>query len=128
MKTFAGIAAAGMFSVELKGPGIIAVLTKGDPMTLPVTPGNPVFTDRLATVAWSGNVDQSTHTNICLVGRSSGDSFQLKFECKTGNPGFVVIQPSEKEDDDGGNNSSLAVLDKTVSVVELGMNMAGVPA
>ncbi|KAG0582341.1 hypothetical protein KC19_3G052700 [Ceratodon purpureus] len=76
----------------------------------------------------SVKTSKQTHTNICLIGRSSGDSFQLKFECKTGNPGFVVIQPSENEDDDGGNNSSLAVLDKTVSVVELGMNMAGVPA
>lgn len=128
MKTIAGISTAGMFSVELKGPGFIAVLTEGDPMILPVRRGNPVFTDRHATVAWSGNAVQSIHTNIHLkaaIGRSSGESFQLKFDCNPGSPGFVVIQPSEKPDDDaketasGLVNSLVSAMLKTMNLVRL---------
>jgi uncharacterized protein (AIM24 family) len=64
-------------------------------MTLRVTPGNPVFTDPNATIAWSANLNPDFKTDISFktfLGRGSGDSFQMKFD----GDGFVVVQPYEE--------------------------------
>jgi uncharacterized protein (AIM24 family) len=64
-------------------------------MTLRVTPGNPVFTDPNATIAWSANLNPDFKTDISFktfLGRGSGDSFQMKFE----GDGFIVVQPYEE--------------------------------
>lgn len=87
--------AGGLFNVKLEGTGMIAITTHYDPLTLKVTPENPVFTDPNATVAWSGNLQPDLKTDISLktfVGRSSGESLQMAFKGE----GFVVIQPYEE--------------------------------
>jgi len=74
---------------------MVAITTHFDPITLVVQPGQPVYTDPNATVAWSGNLTPSIKTDISLktiFGRGSGESFQLAFE---GN-GWVVLQPYEE--------------------------------
>lgn len=95
MKSMAGVMGGGLFQVNLSGTGYIVITTHGTPLTLLVKPGQPVFTDPNATVAWSGNLTPSIKTDISLktlIGRGSGESFQMKFE----GDGWVVIQPYEE--------------------------------
>lgn len=95
MKSIAGMAGGGLFQVRLEGSGHIAVTTHGQPMTLAVKPGKPVYTDPNATVAWSGNLQPKIKTDVSLktfIGRGSGESIQMMFEGE----GWVIIQPFEE--------------------------------
>lgn len=95
MRRVAGMAAGGLFNMQLGGTGMVAITTHFDPITLVVQPGQPVYTDPNATVAWSGNLTPSIKTDISLktlFGRGSGESFQLAFE----GSGWVVLQPYEE--------------------------------
>lgn len=95
MKKIAGMMAGGLFNVRCEGSGLIAFTAHYEPLTLRVSPGNPVITDPNATVAWSGNLQPKFQTDISLktfFGRGSGESIQMKFEGE----GFVVIQPFEE--------------------------------
>lgn len=95
MKSVAGIMGGGLFQASISGTGHIAITTHGDPLTLLVKPGQPVFTDPNATVAWSGNLNPEFKTDISLktlIGRGSGESFQMKFE----GDGWVIVQPYEE--------------------------------
>ena len=95
MKSVAGIVGGGLFQVRLSGTGYVAVTTHGDPLTLLVKPGKPVYTDPNATVAWAGNLTPTIKTDISLktfIGRGSGESFQLQFE----GDGWVIVQPYEE--------------------------------
>jgi len=95
MKKITGMMAGGLFNVKLEGSGMIAITTHYDPLTLIVTPDEPVLTDPNATVAWSGNLTPEFKTDISLktfFGRGSGESIQMQFK---GN-GFVVVQPFEE--------------------------------
>lgn len=95
MKSVAGVVGGGLFQVHLSGTGHAAICTHGDPLTLVVKPGKPVFTDPNATVAWSGNLTPKIKTDISfktLIGRGSGESFQLQFE----GDGWVIVQPYEE--------------------------------
>ncbi|MEM9347741.1 MAG: AIM24 family protein [Planctomycetota bacterium] len=95
VKSIAAFAAGGLFNVQLKGSGMLAVTTHFDPLTLAVLPGEPVFTDPQATVMWSGSLEPKFKKDVSLrtfIGRTSGESYQMKFE---GN-GWVTIQPFEE--------------------------------
>jgi uncharacterized protein (AIM24 family) len=95
MRRVAGMASGGLFNIRVSGPGMVAITTHYTPITLRVTPGQPVFTDPGATVAWSGDLTPGIHTDVSfktLIGRGSGESVQLRFE---GN-GWVVLQPYEE--------------------------------
>lgn len=90
------IMGGGLFQVRLSGTGHVAITTHGEPLTLLVKPGHPVFTDPNATVAWSGNLTPTIKTDISLktfIGRGSGESFQMKFEGE----GWVVVQAYEEK-------------------------------
>jgi uncharacterized protein (AIM24 family) len=52
--------AGGLFNERLEGSGLVAITTHYDPITLHVSPGNPVITNPNATVAWSGNLEPSS--------------------------------------------------------------------
>lgn len=91
----AGMAAGGLFSLMLRGSGLVAFTTHGRPLVLPVTPDKPLLTDPNATVAWSGGLKPGIKTDVnfrTLIGRSSGETFQLTFQGE----GFVVMQPYEE--------------------------------
>jgi len=95
LKSIAGMLSGGLFQVKLSGTGHVAITTHGDPLTLLVTPENPVYTDPNATVAWSGNLSPELKTNVSfksIIGRGSGEEIQMKF---SGN-GWVLIQPYEE--------------------------------
>lgn len=95
MRKLSAIASGGLFNVRLSGKGVVAITTHHRPLTFVVKPGEPVFTDPQATVAWSGNLEPEYKTDIqfkTIIGRGSGESFQMKFQ----GSGFVVVQPYEE--------------------------------
>jgi uncharacterized protein (AIM24 family) len=95
MKKVSAMLSGGLFNVEVRGSGMLAITTHYDPLTLVVTPDNPVFTDPNATIAWSGSLQPEFKTDVSLktfFGRGSGESFQMMFR----GSGFVVIQPYEE--------------------------------
>ena len=95
MRKIAGMMAGGLFNIQLSGTGLLAITTHFEPLTLKVTPGNPICTDPNATVAWSSNLVPNFKTDISLktfFGRGSGETFQMQFE----GTGFVIIQPFEE--------------------------------
>lgn len=99
MKKLSSIASGGLYNIKLSGHGYVAILTHGKPITLLVGPGQPpVYTDPQATVAWSGDLQPDFKTDIqfkTLLGRGSGESFQMKFDGAKGR-GFVLVQPFEE--------------------------------
>jgi uncharacterized protein (AIM24 family) len=95
MKRVSAIVSGGLFNVLVQGSGLIAITSHYEPLTLAVEPGNPVFTDPNATIAWSGNLLPEMKADVSLksfLGRGSGESIQMKFEGQ----GFVVVQPYEE--------------------------------
>jgi uncharacterized protein (AIM24 family) len=85
--------AGGLFNTTLHGTGWVAITTDGDPVVL--NPGEaPTFADANALVAWSTSLQtalRSTVTAGALIGRGSGEAFQVSFQGQ----GFVIVQPSE---------------------------------
>ncbi len=98
IKGAAGMLAGGIWTVELQGTGYLALISKGEPMTLRVSPERPVFTDPNATIAWSQSLNPSIHVDASLsglkaiFGSTHGEIFQLAFQGE----GYVVVQPSEE--------------------------------
>ncbi|PHS18739.1 MAG: hypothetical protein COA78_01775 [Blastopirellula sp.] len=95
MKKVSSMMAGGLFQVKLRGTGMVAITTHYEPMTLVVTPDQPIYTDPNATVAWSGSLEPNLKIDASLkslFGRGSGESFQMEFIGQ----GFVVIQPYEE--------------------------------
>jgi uncharacterized protein (AIM24 family) len=95
MRRVAGMLSGGLFNVRLEGTGMVAITSHYEPLTLLVSPDNPVYTDPNATVAWSGTLQPEFVTDITFktfLGRGSGESIQMKFSGE----GFVVVQPFEE--------------------------------
>ena len=95
MRKMSAMLAGGLFNIRLEGSGMVAFTSHYDPITLMVTPDNPVVTDPNATVAWSGSLEPQFKTDVSLktfFGRGSGESIQMAFQ----GTGFVVIQPYEE--------------------------------
>jgi uncharacterized protein (AIM24 family) len=89
----AGMLAGGLFNVHLRGKGLVALISDGEPVRLDVSEA-PTFGDPQAAIAWSGGVSTSLRADVqakTLIGLGSGESFQLGFSGK----GWVLVQPSE---------------------------------
>jgi len=89
----AGATAGGLFNLELRGTGWVALLTDGPPVQLGVSDA-ATFADAQAAVAWSAGVSTALKTDFKLknlIGRGSGETFQLAFS----GTGWVLVQPSE---------------------------------
>jgi uncharacterized protein (AIM24 family) len=89
----AGMLAGGLFNVGLRGSGLVALLSDGEPLRLDVAEA-PTFADPQAAIAWSGGVTTNLKSDVqakSLIGMSSGESFQLGFSGQ----GWVLVQPSE---------------------------------
>ena len=94
-RRIAGMAAGGLFSVRVQGHGMVAILSHGKPLTLRVSPHEPLFTDPNATIAWSGNLQPQLRMDSSLrsmIGRGGGETYQMVFQ----GDGFVVVQPYEE--------------------------------
>ena len=95
MRKVAGMMAGGLFNVRFDGNGLLAITSHFEPITLRVTPQQPVVTDPNATIAWAGTLQPQIKTDVSFktfLGRGSGESIQMLFQGE----GFVVIQPYEE--------------------------------
>jgi uncharacterized protein (AIM24 family) len=89
----AGMLAGGLFNIHLRGTGMVALLSDGEPVRLDVGSA-PTFGDPQAAIAWSGGVQTNLKTDMqakSLIGLGSGESVQLGFSGE----GWVLVQPSE---------------------------------
>ena len=90
----ASMMAGGMFNVELRGTGYVAVTTKGDPVALDVA-GAPTFADAQAVVLWTSGVSMDIRVDTgglkSMIRGGTGELVQMAF----GGQGFVLVQPSE---------------------------------
>jgi uncharacterized protein (AIM24 family) len=89
----AGMLAGGLFNIQLRGSGLVALVSDGEPLRLDVAEA-PTFADPQAAIAWSGGVTTNLKSDVqakSLIGMGSGESFQLGFSGQ----GWVLIQPSE---------------------------------
>jgi uncharacterized protein (AIM24 family) len=89
----AGVLAGGLFNIGLKGTGLVALVSDGEPVRLDVSQA-PTFGDPQAAIAWSGGVTTTLKSDVqakSLIGLGSGESFQLGFSGQ----GWVLVQPSE---------------------------------
>jgi uncharacterized protein (AIM24 family) len=85
--------AGGLYNLELRGTGWVAILSDGPPVLLNVASA-PTFADAESAVTWSSGVSVGLKTDFKmknLMGRGSGESLQLAFSGQ----GWVLIQPSE---------------------------------
>ena len=88
----AGILAGGLFNLVVQGQGVVAVSSDGPPMLLDCSQ-QPTFVDPQAAICWSANLQpqiKSTFKMGSLIGRGSGESFQLAFH----GPGFWWSSPA----------------------------------
>jgi uncharacterized protein (AIM24 family) len=89
----AGVLAGGLFNIHLKGTGLVALVSDGEPLKLNVAEA-ATFADPQAAIAWSGGVTTNLKADVqakSLIGLGSGESFQLGLSGQ----GWVLIQPSE---------------------------------
>jgi len=88
----ASMLSGGVFNTVFTGHGQIAVTAHGTPVVLNVDA--PTFADMQSAVAWSSSLQTSVRKTVtagALIGRGSGEAFQLAFAGQ----GFVVVQASE---------------------------------
>jgi len=89
----AGMLAGGLFNIHLRGTGLVALVSDGEPVKLDVSEA-ATFADPQAAIAWSGGVQTTLKTDVqtkSLIGLGSGETFQLGFSGQ----GWVLVQPSE---------------------------------
>ena len=88
-----GMLGGGLYNTHLEGSGYVAVVSDGTPVLLEVD-GEATYADPQAAITWSEGLKTGIKTNVSmknLIGRGSGESFQMSFEGK----GWLLIQPSE---------------------------------
>jgi len=88
-----GAMAGGLYNLELRGTGWVAILSDGPPVLLNVASA-PTFADAQAAITWSSGVSTSLKTDFKmkdLIGKSSGETLQMAFSGQ----GWVLVQPSE---------------------------------
>ena len=87
-----GLLADGLFNLVVQGQGVVAVSSDGPPMLLDCSQ-QPTFVVPQAAICRSSDLQLQIKSSFkmgSLIGRGSGESFQLAFH----GPGFVVAQPS----------------------------------
>jgi uncharacterized protein (AIM24 family) len=89
----AGALAGGLFNMELRGTGWVAILSDGPPVLLNVASA-ATYADAQSAITWSSGVTVGLKTDFKmknLIGRGSGESVQMSFQGQ----GWVLVQPSE---------------------------------
>jgi uncharacterized protein (AIM24 family) len=88
----ASMFSGGLFNTVFTGRGRLAIAAHGTPVVLTVD--SPTYADVQSAIAWSSSLQTSMRRTAkvsALVGRGSGEAFQLAFA----GSGFVVVQASE---------------------------------
>lgn len=77
-----GLLAGGLLVVQLSGHGRIAISAHGEPLTLAVSPSDPVSTDPGATVAWTAGLWPELKTDLdagSIIAHGGGQPIQMRF-------------------------------------------------
>jgi uncharacterized protein (AIM24 family) len=88
-----GMLGGGLFNMELRGSGWLALVSDGPPMLLEID-GEETFADPSAAITWSSGLSTSVKADVNLktfIGRGSGETLQVSFA----GTGWVLVQPSE---------------------------------
>lgn len=88
-----GMLGGGLFNMELRGSGWLALVSDGPPVLLEID-GEETFADPQAAITWSSGLTTSVKADVnvkTLIGRGSGETLQVSFAGQ----GWVLIQPSE---------------------------------
>src|SRR5918996_5359338 len=88
-----GMLGGGLYNVELRGSGSVALVSDGPPLLIEVD-GEQTFADPQAAITWSSGLTTSVKADVnlkTLIGRGSGETLQVAFS----GSGWVLIQPSE---------------------------------
>jgi uncharacterized protein (AIM24 family) len=88
----ASMMSGGLFNTTFTGTGALAITVHGSPVVLNVD--QPTYADVQSAVCWSASLQtgvRKTATAGALIGRGSGEAYQLAFS----GAGFVVVQASE---------------------------------
>jgi uncharacterized protein (AIM24 family) len=88
-----GMLGGGLYNVELRGSGSVALVSDGPPLLIEVD-GEQTFADPQAAITWSSGLTTSVKADVNLktmIGRGSGETLQVAFS----GSGWVLIQPSE---------------------------------
>jgi uncharacterized protein (AIM24 family) len=77
-----GLLAGGLLVVKLSGHGQVAISVHGEPLTLRVSPSDPVSTDPGATLAWTAGLWPELKTDLdagSLIAHGGGQPIQMRF-------------------------------------------------
>jgi uncharacterized protein (AIM24 family) len=88
-----GMLGGGLFNMELRGSGWLALVSDGPPVLLEID-GEETFADPQAAITWSSGLTTSVKADVnvkTMIGRGSGETLQVSFAGQ----GWVLIQPSE---------------------------------
>jgi uncharacterized protein (AIM24 family) len=88
-----GMLSGGLYNMELKGSGWVALVSDGPPLLLELD-GTETFADPQAAITWSSGVRTDVKADVnmkTLIGRGSGETIQMAFS----GSGWLLIQPSE---------------------------------
>ena len=88
-----GMLSGGLYNMELKGTGMVALVSDGPPVMLEVNT-ETTFADPQAAITWSSGLQTSVKADVSaktFIGRGSGETFQMQIS----GTGWVLIQPSE---------------------------------
>ncbi len=94
-KGVSGMVAGGLFNVVISGTGTCAITCHKKAIALEVKPGQSVYTDPNATVAWTTNLKSKIKSDFSvksLIGRGGGEGIQLEWS----GDGYVIVQPYEE--------------------------------
>jgi uncharacterized protein (AIM24 family) len=88
-----GMLAGGLFNMELKGSGWVALVSDGPPVLIDID-GDETCADPQAAITWSSGLSTSVKTDVnvkTMIGRGSGETIQVAYSGK----GWLLVQPSE---------------------------------
>jgi uncharacterized protein (AIM24 family) len=88
-----GMLGGGLYNMELKGSGWVALLSDGPPVMIEID-GETTYADPQAAITWSSGLSTSVKADVnmkTLIGRGSGETFQMSLS----GSGWVLVQPSE---------------------------------
>jgi uncharacterized protein (AIM24 family) len=92
-----GVLAGGIFVVKLSGNGLVAFTLKGAPLTMRVTPDDPISTDPTATIAWTGSLWPELKTDLeirTLLAHGGGEAIQMLFR----GDGLVIVHARSRSE------------------------------
>ena len=88
-----GMLGGGLFNMELKGSGWVALVSDGPPVLIDID-GEETCADPQAAITWSSGLSTSVKADVnakTLIGRGSGETIQVAYSGK----GWLLVQPSE---------------------------------